>query len=158
MIAAVDTNIFLDILLPDPDYQGSSYGLLTKYMKTALLIISEVVYSELASQFDERSILNDFIHDMNIKIIASSPDALWAAAKAWKKYTGLQDKTIQCSQCGRKKIFRCDTCNSIITCRQHIIPDFLIAGHALVHSDKLLTRDRGFYKTYFNELETESGL
>mgnify|MGYP000934984207 FL=1 len=158
MIIAVDTNILLDILLPDPTYQNSSYNLLTKYIKTASLIISEVVYSELASQFNEKNLLDAFIHDTNIKIAASSTDALWATAKVWKKYTELRDKTIQCSQCGKKEIIRCSACNSIITCRQHIIPDFLIAGHALVHSDKLLTRDRGFYSTYFHELDTESGL
>ena len=157
MTVAIDTNILLDILLPDPDYKDSSYVLLTRYMRTDSLIISEVVYSELASQFSKKNLLSDFLNDTNINLIASSSEALWIAAKAWKKYAGIRDKSIQCSKCGKKVIFDCPECNSIITCRQHIISDFLIAGHALVESDKLITRDRGFYRTYFAELKTEPG-
>jgi len=157
MTVAVDTNILFDILLPDPNYKDSSYSLLTRYMRKDYLIISEVVYSELASQFNKKDLLNDFLKDTNIKLVASSSEVLWIAAKAWKKYTEIRDKSVQCSKCGKKVICNCPDCNSIITCQQHIISDFLIAGHALVESDKLITRDRGFYATYFAELNTESG-
>ena len=60
MTVAVDTNILLDVLLPDPNYKDSSLNLLTRYMKTDQLIISEVVYSELASQFPEENV-NQFL-------------------------------------------------------------------------------------------------
>jgi len=158
LTVAIDTNILLDILLPDPDYKDSSYELLTKYMRTDSLIISEVVYAELAAQFNEKKLLSVFLNETDIKLVASSSEALWIAAKAWENYVKIRGKSIQCGKCGKKVILNCPECNSIITCRQHIISDFLIAGHALFESDKLLTRDRGFYQTYFTELKTESAI
>jgi len=158
MIAAVDTNILLDVLLPDPKYKDTSIKLLIKYMKSGRLIISDIVYSELASQFPKHKLLTDFLNDANISLVSLTPEALWISAKAWNEYSRTREKSLQCSFCGRKEIFKCSECHEIITSKQHMLSDFLIAGHALVESNILLTRDRGFYKTYFPELKTVSGI
>lgn len=153
MSVAIDTNILFDILLPDPEYKNSSLRLLKKYSALDKLIISDIVYGELALHFDDIEKLNLFLSDTNIHLVSISREGLWLASQAWKDYLIKRDRKIQCTQCGNKEISKCSKCGTLITFKQHILSDFLISGHALVESGKLLTRDRGFYRNYFHQLE-----
>ncbi len=153
MTVAVDTNILFDILLPDPQYIKKSLANLKLHGKINRLIISEVVYAELASQFQDHKSLNDFILDTEICLVNSSSEALWHAARAWKNYTQNRSSTFFCPKCGNALGLNCSECGAAIVSRQHIISDFLIGGHALAHAGTLLTRDRGYYNRYFPELK-----
>lgn len=155
MKIAIDTNILFDILLPDPEYKDSSFSLIVEYSKKSKLIISEIVYAELASQFEEINILKAFFDDANIYLENTTSKGLWIAARAWKDYNENRDKSLQCSRCGNQQIIMCEECNKIITAKQHIISDFIIAGHAIEKAEKLITRDRGFYRKYFNDLKVD---
>lgn len=152
MIVAVDTNVLVDILNKDKRYFESSKKLLNKVLERGGLVINEVVYAELAGLFERKGELDKFLDDFGITLTLSNQQALWEAGKAWNIYTAKRDKQIQCAGCGEKFILRCKSCSSIIVSRQHIISDFLIGAHAKVLADSLLTRDRGYYRTYFKAL------
>ena len=153
MITAIDTNILLDILIPDEDFMLSSKSLLDKYAEKGQLIICEVVYAELASQFHSEKTLKDFLSDAGIKLIFSNEKSLYLAAARWKTYITNRKDTPQCSKCGQSISIICPACKNTIFFRQHIISDFIIGAHAFTHAEMLLSRDRGFYKTYFKDLK-----
>lgn len=153
MTVAIDTHILFDILLPDPQHMKESLALLKSHGRRNRLILSETVYAELASQFKSEKSLNEFISDTDICLVNSSPEALWSAARAWKSYTQSRGSDFLCPKCGTSMGLNCSDCGVAVISRQHIISDFLIGGHALVHAGSLLTRDRGYYNRYFPELK-----
>lgn len=79
------------------------------------------------------------------------------ASRAWGKYIKNKEQKIQCGKCGSEYEVICERCGEVIVSKQHIISDFIIAGHAQEKAELLLTRDRGFYRNYFEGLKIESG-
>ncbi len=153
MITAIDTNILLDILIPDEVHVTSSKKILEEYLSRGQLIICELVYAELSAQFTDERELHDFISDTGIRLIPSNKEILYRAGKAWKEYARNRKNAYQCPVCGKAIHSICPACKSAVTFRQHIISDFIIGAHALVHAKLLLSRDRGFYMTYFKDLK-----
>jgi len=156
MVTAVDTNILLDILIPDAKYCISSKGLLDEACQKGALIICEVVYAELASQFESQKDLDEFLKETGIRLQNSNPGALYRASAVWKNYLRSRGEKFVCPQCGTEQRVKCKKCGHIWSNRQHILSDFLICGHALEQAEALLTRDRGYYRTYFRELQLYS--
>jgi predicted nucleic acid-binding protein len=79
--------------------------------------------------------------------------ALWQAGLAWKRFLRQRPAGLVCPVCGGKQESICGSCGRTIGLRQHILSDFLIGAHAKIKAQKLLTRDRGFYRGYFNDLQ-----
>jgi len=157
LTTAVDTNIFLDILLADRRFVDRSRENLIRAGEEGRLIICEVVMAELSSVFFRRgrgeSDILSFLSDIGVELVPSSVESLFRAAEAWNLYISRRGRNIICPECGRSFDVRCPDCGRIVVWRQHIVTDFLIGAHALLHADRLLTRDRGYYGSYFPELQ-----
>lgn len=128
MITAVDTNILIDIFTADPEFGERSKATLRTCIQDGALIACDVVWTETATLFDHST---DCLHAMEQLGIEFSPlncEASLHAAQTWRHYR----------QSGGT--------------RERIVADFLIGAHALMQCDRLLTRDRGFYRPYFKDL------
>ena len=152
MILAVDTNILLDVLIPDSAHASSSLNYLTNLSPDEEVIVCEVVFAELASQFVSLDDLLDFLRDTGIKVERSNEETLFEASRAWARYLDKKKDMIICPSCAHAQPVVCESCNRVLRFRQHILSDFLIGAHAKVQAEKIVTRDRGFYRTYFKGL------
>ncbi len=154
MIAAVDTNILLDILIPDEPFSGSSKNLLDYYLSRGKLILNDVVLAELAASFFSEEELMSFIADTRMTLVYSSRKSLYMAGSKWAEYARKSAKNrLSCSKCGHAFEETCPQCEAILTKRLRVLADFLIGAHALVHADCILSRDLGVYRTYFSDLK-----
>ncbi|MBM3293500.1 MAG: type II toxin-antitoxin system VapC family toxin [Candidatus Aminicenantes bacterium] len=156
MIAAVDTNILLDLLIPDERYRTSSKALLDYHHEAGRLVICDLVYAELSSQFPTKLETGDFFHRTRIQIQRVSEDALDQAGRMWRVYIYRKSTHRFCPSCGEPLENSCTRCKTPLLGRQHIISDFVIGAHAFIQADILLTRDKGFYWTYFKDLKIAS--
>jgi predicted nucleic acid-binding protein len=128
MITFVDTNVLLDVFLPDPKWGQKSKIRLEQSFNQGSLIINEIIYAELTPQFSSKILLDDVLKTLSIRIVSLDLKAAYHAGRIWKNY--------------RKAGGR----------RNRILADFLIGAHAKIQAEQFLTRDRGFYKKYFSDI------
>ena len=128
MITAIDTNILLDILLPNEAFYEASTVALQQCATAGSLLICDLVYAELCIHFPAQRECDAFLEASEIRVEPLTREAHFLASRIWRNYR-LQ---------GGK--------------RTRILADFLIGAHAQKQATRLLSRDRGFYEKLFPSL------
>jgi len=74
MITAIDTNILLDIFLPNERFAAVSAKLLKLAYNKGALIICDIVYAELVPQFQDRQRLDNTLATINVSLSSTNAD------------------------------------------------------------------------------------
>lgn len=129
MITAVDTSVLLDVLLGDPRFGPASRAALRTAAAQGALIVSTTVAAELAAAYDQPTRSVHALSRLGIDLVPDDSDIALQAGGGWRRYRHAGGT------------------------RRRILPDFLIGAHAMQVADRLLSRDRGFYRSHFDRLE-----
>jgi predicted nucleic acid-binding protein len=129
MTTAVDTNILLDIVIPDETTGQASRELLRIAYDQGPALVCDIVYAELVPAFGSRAALDAALRTVGATVSPINTDIAFAAGLRWGQYRRAGGP------------------------RTRILSDFLIGAHAVATAGTFLTRDRGFYATYFPKLK-----
>ena len=140
MKICVDTVIIIDIL--KDEFRSFQKNLYAALAARETLIAPAVVFAELMPQFNgDTDSASSFLRAHKIDIAALDLDAVKIAGSRWMKYLK------------RKPKAKCPNCGCKLNKKEHFLSDFYIGGFALAKCDAILTRDRGIYRKYFQDLQ-----
>jgi predicted nucleic acid-binding protein len=128
MTTAVDTSVLLDILVDDKQYAATSEATLARARAEGRLIVCESVVAELRPALQSDDEVSQFLDDLGIEFLPASLESAILAGNTYTEYLKNRGSV------------------------RRVLPDFLIAAHARCFADRLLARDRGYYRNYFKDL------
>ena len=125
----VDSNVLLDVLGGDGAWTAWSAGALASAAETSRIVINPIIYAEVSVRYSR---IEDLEAALRPDLFAREPIPYRAAFLAAKVVYVLYQRR------GGS--------------RPSPLPDFFIGAHAAGANFRLLTRDRGRYRTYFPNL------
>lgn len=129
MITALDTNVLIDIFGADARFGAASSAALRRCLNEGSVVACDVVWSETRSAFPSDESFSGAMAALGVAFSASETLAATLAGAAWRGYRAAGGK------------------------RERVMADFLVGSHAATQCDRLLSRDRGYYKKYFADLK-----
>ena len=127
MVTAADTSVLLDVLLNDPQHASGSMAALHRAAAEGSLAICDAALAEIVPVLAATDI-PQFLADWKLAFLPSTQPVAVLAGEMFRVYLDRGGK------------------------RGRVVPDFLIASHAQQLADRLLARDRGYYRDYFKQL------
>jgi len=128
MVTAVDSSVLLDVLLNDPQHAPASMKALRRAEVEGSLILCDLVLAEVAPTLSPAD-MPQFLSDWNLTFVPSSQSSAMLAGEMFRVYLRRGGK------------------------RGRVVPDFPVAAHAQTQAERLLARDRGYYRDYFTQLK-----
>lgn len=128
-MTTIDSSILSDILVGDPVRGRSASRAVEDARRHGPILVPPAVWAEVRARFPDDVSLHEtmaaaeFHFDAGDRSIADLTGALW---RSYRRKGGKRDR---------------------------VLPDFMVGAHALRRGRRLLTRDRGFYRAYFHDLE-----
>ena len=128
MKTAVDSSVLLDVFGADSRFGGRSREALRRAYDEGALVACDVVWAEVRASFRSDESFEEAVAVLGLTFDSIGPEAASLAGRLWQE--------------SRRRGGR----------RSRIVADFLVGAHAQQQSDRLLSRDRGFYRSYFSDL------
>ena len=128
MISAVDSSVILDVLADSRAFADSSIAALRRGAQEGKLIVCECVCAEVYPAIADRERFREFLSEWQLEFVPSTEQSAVLAGEMFAAFLKGARET------------------------KKVLADFLIAAHAMVHADRLIARDRGYFRDYFKEL------